>query len=196
MAIISPDLIQTIRDQYTLPWQGIHGCPHWARVRATGLRLAPQTGANPTIVELFAVLHDARRCNEGVDLGHGQRGADFAATLRGTLIHLSDPDFALLYTACADHTKGLTEADIAIQTCWDADRLDLGRVGIMPDPSRLCTAAAKEPAIRAWAYQRSCENDTPSLVQGMEEQSRYHDTPQVLGHRRGMRRTKRDGGDR
>jgi uncharacterized protein len=85
---------------------------------------------------------------------------------------------------------GRTEADNTIQTCWDADRLDLGRVGIVPDPSRLCTAAAKEPAIRAWAYQRSCESDAPSLVLGMEEQSRYQDPEQVVARRRGLRRTR------
>ena len=33
----------------------------------------------------------------------------------------------------------------------DADRLDLGRVGIPPDPARLCTPAAKEPRAFAWA---------------------------------------------
>ena len=167
MPIISPDLLHTIRAQYALPWHGIHGLSHWARVRDTGLHLALETGAKPAIVELFAVLHDARRRNEVVDPGHGRRGADLAATLRGTLIHLADPDFALLHTACADHTKGLTEADITIQTCWDADRLDLGRVGIVPDPSRLCTDAARKPAFQGWAYQRSVRSegttDLPAL---------------------------------
>lgn len=158
MTITSANLLHAIRAQYALPWRGIHGIPHWASVRETGLRLATETGANPAIVELFAVLHDARRRNEGVDLGHGQRGTAFAATLRGTLIHLSDAEFMLLHTACADHTKGLTEADITIQTCWDADRLDLGLVGTVPDPSRLCTVAGKEPAIFRWAHQRSCQN--------------------------------------
>jgi uncharacterized protein len=90
MKPISPELIQAIRAQYTLPWRGTHGITHWARVRETGLRLAADTGANPAIVELFAVFHDARRRNEGVDPGHGGRGVDFAATLRGTLIHLSE----------------------------------------------------------------------------------------------------------
>ena len=28
-------------------------------------------------------------------------------------------------------------------TCWDPDRLDLGRVGITPNPRYLCTDAAK-----------------------------------------------------
>ena len=40
-------------------------------------------------------------------------------------------------------------------TCWDADRLDLGRVGIRPDPRRLFTAAARSPELLSWAYQRS-----------------------------------------
>jgi len=105
MAPISSELIQAIRAQYTLPWRGTHGITHWARVREAGLRLAARTGAHPAVVELFAVLHDACRRNEGVDPGHGGRGADFAATLRGTLIHLPDAEFALLHTAFADHTS-------------------------------------------------------------------------------------------
>lgn len=159
MSVLSPDLIHAIRVQYSLPWRGIHGVTHWARVRETGLRLATHTGANHAVVELFAVLHDARRRNEGDDPGHGGRGADFAATLRGTLIHLSNGAFSLLRSACADHTKGLIEADITIQTCWDADRLDLGRVGIVPDSARLCTAAAREITMREWAYERSLRTD-------------------------------------
>jgi uncharacterized protein len=164
MTVISPDLLHTIRVQYRLPWLGIHGLPHWARVRETGLRLAEQTGANRAIVELFAVFHDARRRNEGIDPAHGQRGADFAVTLRSTVIHLADPEFALLYTACADHTKGSTEADITIQTCWDADRLDLGRVGTTPDPARLCTAAARTAEMLMWADRRSRAGYLPMIL--------------------------------
>jgi uncharacterized protein len=159
MTVLSPELMDAIRGQYALPWRGIHGITHWARVRETGLRLAARTGADPAVAELFAVLHDARRRNEGDDPGHGGRGADLAGALRGTLIHLSDAAFALLRTACADHAKGLIEADVTVQTCWDADRLDLGRVGIVPDPARLCTAAAKESAMRDWAFARSLRSD-------------------------------------
>jgi uncharacterized protein len=159
VSVLSRELLHAIRVQYALPWRGVHGVTHWARVRETGLRLAARTGADPAVVEFFAVLHDARRRNEGVDPGHGGRGADLAATLRGTLVHLSDAAFALLRVACADHTKGAIEADVTIQTCWDADRLDLGRVGIVPDPVRLCTVVAREPAIRAWAYERSLRGD-------------------------------------
>jgi uncharacterized protein len=40
-------------------------------------------------------------------------------------------------------------------TCWDADRLDLGRVGIRPDPARLCNEAARHPKLLSEAYERS-----------------------------------------
>ncbi len=49
-------------------------------------------------------------------------------------------------------------------TCWDADRLDLGRVGIMPEPSRLCTAAAKRSDLLKWADGRACFGVVPKLV--------------------------------
>lgn len=68
MEPISSELIHEIRAQYTLPWRGTHGVTHWARVRETGLHLAARTGAYPAVVELFAVLCDARRRNEGSTL--------------------------------------------------------------------------------------------------------------------------------
>lgn len=40
-------------------------------------------------------------------------------------------------------------------TYWDADRLDLGRVGIRPNARYLCTEPAKDPAFITWAYERS-----------------------------------------
>ena len=127
-------IVHAILEDYALPWDGTHGVPHWARVLENGLRLAKDTGGNIEVVQLFAIFHDARRVNEGIDEGHGQRGAELAAAFRGEWFKLADGDFDLLYAACADHTEGGTDGDITIQTCWDADRLDLGRVGICPHP--------------------------------------------------------------
>jgi uncharacterized protein len=155
MTVISPELIWAVRAEYALPWDGIHGISHWVRVRETGLRLAAGTGASPAVVELFSVFHDACRFNEGLDREHGQRGAALATRLRGTLFTLGEDDFARLQEACIFHTDGLLEAEATIQTCWDADRLDLPRTGIAVDPARLCTAAAQDPAILAWAGRRS-----------------------------------------
>ena len=161
--IISPELIQTILIEYRLSWRGVHGITHWARVLENGLRLASHTGAQTPVVALFAVFHDSRRINESRDPGHGRRGAEFAKMLIGKAFHLSDDDFALLETACTYHTDSLTAGDITVQTCWDSDRLDLGRVGIIPDPEYLCTAVAKQPEFLSWAYERSCLQYEPEI---------------------------------
>jgi uncharacterized protein len=129
--------------------------PHWARVLENGLRLAANTGAQTQVVALFAAFHDSMRTNESKDPGHGRRGAEFAKILNGKAFDLSDDDFALLETACTYHTDSLTTGDVTVQTCWDSDRLDLGRVGIVPDPRCLCTDAAKQPGFLNWAYERS-----------------------------------------
>jgi uncharacterized protein len=152
---ITPPLIEVIRSRYTLNWHGIHGVSHWARVRNIAIKLASQTGANRKVVELFAFLHDSCRQDDGYDREHGLRAARFAESLLGTHIFLSDREFELLAYACIQHTHGGIEGDITVQTCWDADRLDLGRVGIVPDPARLCTSAARDPDMIEWAYWRS-----------------------------------------
>jgi uncharacterized protein len=157
-------IIHRIREDYALPWHGTHGVGHWARVLENGLRLAKETGANVEVVQLFAVFHDACRINEGHDPGHGERGGELALALREEWFAISDEEFDLLYAACVDHTDGKTEADITIQTCWDADRLDLGRVGICPEPRKLCTKAASE--ILKWADGRACFEVVPDFVSG------------------------------
>jgi uncharacterized protein len=153
--IVTPRLLGALRRAFAIDWTGIHGVRHWGRVRANGLRLAAATGADARVVELFAVLHDSRRVNDGRDPGHGARGAENARRMNGHHYHLDDPELELLCAACTAHSRGLTEAEVTVQVCWDADRLDLGRVGIEPSPARLCTAAARDPQIIAWAYRRS-----------------------------------------
>jgi uncharacterized protein len=153
--ILSPALVDHLREQFRLDWRGIHGVPHWARVRVNGLRLARETGADTRIVELFAFLHDSQRRHDGGDRGHGPRAAELAHRLNGRFFSLSPSDLDLLVFACREHTFGATEADPTVQTCWDADRLDLGRVGIEPDPALLCTEAARRPEMLEWAWQRS-----------------------------------------
>ena len=155
---ITPALMQAILDQYVLPPDGIHGIGHWERVYFNGMSLADSTGADHRVVALFSVFHDACRSNEDSDPEHGQRGANLAASFRGSFFDLPDDVFEKLHEACSHHTLSRTHQDITIKTCWDADRLDLGRVGIMPDPRYLCTDEAKTPSCIELAYQRSIEN--------------------------------------
>ena len=107
------------------------------------------------VIALFSLLHDACRDNEYEDPDHGKRGADLAAHLHGKLFDATSEELALLTDACERHSFGLTKADVTIQTCWDADRLDLGRVGIKPHPKYLCTAAAKGSEVIQAAFLRS-----------------------------------------
>jgi len=162
--MISNELLQTILNQYLLPRNGVHGISHWARVLENGRMLAVKTGARLQVVEFFAVLHDAKRPHEGIDYTHARLGAEYAASLRGNLLDLNDDDFELLYSACSEHTSGKIDGDITLQTCWDADRLDLGRVGITPDPKRLCTETALLPETIAWGEKRSRIRAIPNLV--------------------------------
>lgn len=157
-------LIQAVLEDYSLPWGGGHGVAHWARVLENGLRLAEETGANVEVVRLFALFHDSRRVNEFSDPDHGPRGAEFARELRGRLFNLPDPEFRILHRACSGHTHERTHPDITIQTCWDADRLDLGRVGIMPDPNKLCTEVAKRSETIKWADGRASFQVIPEFV--------------------------------
>jgi uncharacterized protein len=162
--MFSQELVHSILARYTLPWEGIHGVPHWARVLENGRRLLHVTGARNDVVELFAVFHDSQRINEGVDDGHGRRGAELARELRGVGYELGDGDFELLIQACDLHTEGYVGGDITLQTCWDADRLDLERVGITPRPDKLCTDGARDPGFLEWAIKRGETLFVPSLV--------------------------------
>jgi uncharacterized protein len=116
---------------------------HWRQVEAFALAIAQQNGADPEFVRLFAVLHDSCREDEMADPDHGLRAANLAQGLHGRLFHLPEPMLERLLIACRDHDKGLTSADLHIGTCWDADRLDLPRVGIIPDARFFSTQTAR-----------------------------------------------------
>ena len=157
-------LLQTIMDEYALPLSGCHGVAHWARVLENGRFLAGKNGANSKVVTLFALLHDSRRISETTDPDHGLRAASFASEIRGDAFQLDDDAFGLLYRACEGHTHERTHPNLTIQTCWDSDRLDLGRVGVTPHPSRLCTELAKQPETIKWAEGRASMGVIPDFV--------------------------------
>ncbi|MDX2194051.1 MAG: hypothetical protein NW201_11890 [Gemmatimonadales bacterium] len=135
---------------FALGERSLHGPSHWARVERHGMLLAERSGADRLVVRLFALFHDSCREDEGRDPEHGPRGAALAASLRGTLYELDDARFALLHEACRIHNGAGPHADPTIGTCLDADRLDLWRVGITPDPTLMSTDHGRELAARRW----------------------------------------------
>ena len=124
----------------------LHGVSHWERVERNGLLLATPE-CDITVIRLFAYLHDSCRENDGHDVLHGPRAAEMMVGLRQTLLKdLTDHQFELLQTACRLHTTTHRTGDPTIDACFDADRLDLGRVGITLDPSKMATEKGKELA--------------------------------------------------
>jgi uncharacterized protein len=158
------ELLQAIRDQYLLSWDGLHGVGHWGRVCENGRRIAEPAGADPEVLFYFAVFHDACRESERRDPRHGPRGADLAARLRGRYFDLDDGRFELLTRACAGHTGGRRDESPTVLACWDSDRLDLARAHIRPDPRLLCTGPARSPELIAWACRRSVSRTVPEFV--------------------------------
>lgn len=142
------NLIQQVRE-YVLKHSyvsGLHGIEHWDRVYDNG-RLLQTQEVNPVVLGLFAYLHDACRVNDCYDEKHGPRAAAMIDTLRDSLLKdVSDYDIHLLKEACRLHTVCHKTGDPTIDACFDADRLDLGRVGVTPDPEKMATEKGKEIA--------------------------------------------------
>jgi uncharacterized protein len=147
------DAIKKIaREQFVLEGEtNIHGFNHWEAVERNAIMLSMQEGVDELVVRLFAYLHDSQRLDDGADPLHGERAAVFVTQLRkeGKLSFLSDEQYGILYEACRTHHTGVISLnDITLGACFDADRLELDRVGIIPDPKFMSTRVGKFVAIK------------------------------------------------
>ena len=79
-------------------------------------------------------------------LGMALGGLNWQGQCGGQYFDQPDQSFGTLLEACNLHTDGRQVTDITIATCWDADRLDLPRVGIRPNPDRMGTAPGRRLA--------------------------------------------------
>lgn len=124
---------------------GCHSSRHWFKVAQLGVILAESSGADPVVPLLFGFYHDCRRENDGFDPEHGHRAAVLAHShFQKGWLKISIDQLNLLMFACEHHNKGSVDLDDkTVSACWDADRLDLPRVGIQTDPKFLGTDAAK-----------------------------------------------------
>lgn len=143
-------LVDIVTEQYKqrLEELGFHGIPHWERVLINGLMLKqmlPSRVCEDTLF-LFALFHDSKRENEGHDIMHGLRGAAYFETcvehgFVGMKIVGSEQKAKTVYTsvvkACSYHTTSLFDGNPKVAACYDADRLDLNRVRIYPDITKL-----------------------------------------------------------
>lgn len=123
----------------------LHGLDHWWRIwQNAQLLTADSSNADLEVVALYALFHDSMRQNDGDDPGHGNRGYKLwerVHQLQGLGHFLSENQNELLFEACVSHSNGERSTDPTIAVCWDADRLDLHRKGIWPDPRFMSTPA-------------------------------------------------------
>lgn len=144
------NIVGIVTKQYSerLEPYGYHGIPHWERVLVNGLMLKQMIPdhVSEDVLFLFALFHDSKRENEGHDILHGMRGADYFKQCHdeGLIpLHLMTNDLApmqiisTVVKACSYHTMNLFDGNPRVAACFDADRLDLERVGIYPDITKL-----------------------------------------------------------
>jgi len=162
-SILTKELMKMIRDQYILDWHGTHGIQHWLRVRRNGLALCNAHGGSRAFIELFSVLHDCKRLDDGRDLDHGKRAAEYMEIIRNDIDKiLAAEEFDDLKYAVEHHTTGLHTGNLNAQICWDSDRLDIGRVDIILDKYYLNTESAKDDSFIA-------SLDNISLLSGLSD---------------------------
>jgi uncharacterized protein len=121
-----------------------HGPRHWRDVARMGQILYEDSklNVNPELIFLFALLHDSQRLNEYNDPDHGLR-ASFL--VEGLILNGTLPESAeVLIPILIAHDQGLTSVDPLTGLCWDADRLTLWRVGVVPDSKYASTDLVKE----------------------------------------------------
>ncbi len=125
----------------------LHGVDHWKRVALAAHQLAVPD-ADMLVVLLFAMIHDSQRHNDDHDPLHGPRAAAFAIQFADLV---DAAQLHVLSEACADHASGRVSTHPTIAVCFDADRLNLWRVGIAPRPALMSTEAGRRPATITWA---------------------------------------------
>lgn len=149
---MDPSLAIQVVERSTRPESRDHGEQHWKAVAYAGQKLAAQVeGCDAGLVLLFALFHDSQRFNEFHDPEHGLRGGMLAREMNPTALQLDADRLDLLVDACTRHDKGQVTDHPTIGVCWDADRLNLPRVGISPDPQLLSTSPARNPELMAEA---------------------------------------------
>lgn len=133
---------ELVTSEFKLGKMSHHGPWHWEKVERNVIELARMTpNADPVVCRLFALLHDSQRENDAECEKHGAAAADWLKTLD---LPITQEQREKLETACRYHNTQKTSDDPTIGVCFDADRLDLVRVGITPKAEYLSTDAAKK----------------------------------------------------
>lgn len=116
----------------------MHGYAHSLRVERNLILLEKHYKFNVSMRE-FAYYHDIARVSDGNDPEHGKRAVEVLRRARQHPNMVGMAAFDKLCFACEHHTTMPRSGDPLIDICFDADRLDLMRCGIQPDPKAMAT---------------------------------------------------------
>ena len=143
------------------PESRFHGPAHWARVNHFGQELARLNGLPldaKQCVSVFAWVHDLARTDDGGGNQHAIEGASYFDVVRPVVFpNLKKNQVEIVQTAIFFHSDGMpaesayyrglfdhldgdeNEIITTVGCCWDADRLDLIRLGIQPQAQSMST---------------------------------------------------------
>lgn len=139
-----PKFIESIVSKY---YSGLvlHGLEHVRRVVDYATEIAQaECPDNINDVVLAAYLHDIGRNDDNGGNEHAMHGAIITAELLRQ--HWPESDHDKIIFAIRYHADGQTTDDPLIGSLWDADRLDIGRAGLIVDIDLLSTEKGKEIA--------------------------------------------------
>lgn len=161
--IIPLSLLVIIAKNFKLNLEDIHGINHWLRVLTNGLILADSEKVSYNIPIVFSFTHDMLRFTDyDTDTEHGARAAEALEYMKHKL-KLNAEELEICKEACKRHSDGLVTDEKEIGVCWDADRLDLMRVGIYPDEKYLSTRTGKNSGLIIQTNKYALRNDVNDL---------------------------------
>lgn len=119
----------------------IHGIDHLRQVAYWAGRFAISIGACMKTAIIGGYLHDCAREDDGGGTNHVDESAKLANRIIEKYWH--DINVEKIHEAIFHHADGFVSDDPIVGCIWDADRMTLTRLGIMPKLEFLSTTIAK-----------------------------------------------------
>jgi uncharacterized protein len=120
------ELMAIAESNFKIDLNGIHGRSHWLRVTGNAQHIVKTDGGDLAVATCFGMLHDCCRNSDYGDHRHGHRASELILKIR---LGLDPKQLRLLFLAIREHSEAKVSAEPTIGACWDADRLELPRIG-------------------------------------------------------------------
>lgn len=156
-SIVPKIVLKKIIEEFYLKDSFIHGAAHWSRVYHYGHILSELNDFDKENIAFFSIFHDSKRFNDDYDPEHGLRGAEFFKKL-SKIIDITNEQKEIIYEACKKHNYQQEADSLEVGLCFDADRLDLWRVGINPNDDYLHIKQSKSFEMKKFTKDMTLNN--------------------------------------